>query len=495
MGQLIPIYIQECVPGDFFTISADTLVRLQPLVAPVMHTVDVVTEYFYVPYRLLWKDWETFITRGKTGEETPSIPRYSPRDNKDFYKFSLWDYFGFPIQPEGTDYLAYADGVLPVRFPWLAYTLVWDQYYRDLDLQATALDEYGYLAFSFYYPVNCAWEKDYFTVSRPWQQRGTPPSIPITGVAPVALYDNFLIPDELQTQGAMTLSVVDTSPPPGGLRALKDPIVTFLEGKQPQPNTGYFVGADMSTASTFTPADLRLAFQIQRWQELNARAGVRYTEFLRSHFDEAPADERLQRPEYIGGVRHSVLFSEVLQTSQTSEQSPQGNLAGHGITADSSYVGKYRSQEFGMIIGLLRIVPKTMYQQGINRQWLRFSSWDYYFPEFAHLSEQPVQTAELFVTKDLTVNTSVFGYQERFGEMRINYNTVAGDMRDKLDYWHLGRKFDNVPLLNEDFITCVPSKRIFAVQDEPGFIVTHTNRVTAVRPLPRMGEPGLIDHA
>lgn len=491
MGQLIPVYIQEVVPGDHFRINADTLVRFQPLVAPVMHDIHVVTEYFFVPYRLLWKDWEKFITRGQTGDETLSIPEFTFNVQADVDKFSLWDYFGFPTSNAS---LGWAVGVRPIIFPWYAYMSIWDQYYRDQDLQESLLDDEGYPTSLITSPLNCAWEKDYFTVSRPWQQRGTAPAVPISGFAPLKLFfedGNLAVVPQVLSPRFDDLPIAA-----GNLATFQTSQTSGLAQRDITPDSGpYYQAADLSGASTFTPADLRLAFQIQKWQELNARAGVRYTEFLRSHFNVSPTDDRLQRPEFIGGVKHRVMFSEVLQTSQTSSESPQGNLAGHGITADSSFVGKYYAQEFGIIMGLMRVVPRTMYQQGINRQWLRKSSWDFYFPEFAHLSEQPVLTGEIYAGENAVENLKVFGYQERFGEMRINYNTVAGDMRDKLDYWHLGRKFSTSPTLGSDFVTCKPDKRIFAVQDEPGLIITHTNRVTAVRPLPRMGVPGLIDHA
>ena len=230
--------------------------------------------------------------------------------------------------------------------------------------------------------------------------------------------------------------------------------------------------------------------------ERNARAGARYTEFLKSHFGVSPRDDRLQRPEYIGGSKAPIIISEVLQTSSTDATSPQGNLAGHGITVSNAYCGKYHANEYGLIIGLMSVMPRSAYQQGINRQWLRRTKYDFYFPEFANLSEQAIENAEICATDVSSHNTAIFGYQGRYDEMRIKQNMVCGQMRSKYDYWHMGRQFDiaNPPTLNDDFVICDPRKDIFAVPSEPALIVRFGNIIKAYRPLPLSAEPGLIDH-
>ena len=248
--------------------------------------------------------------------------------------------------------------------------------------------------------------------------------------------------------------------------------------------------------STFDVNDLRLAFQIQKWMERNARAGVRYTEFLQAHFGVYPRDERLQRPEYIGGTKNPVIVSEVLQTSSTDATSPQGNMAGHGINVQQGYVGKYHVKEYGLIMGLMSIMPKPAYMQGINRQWLRETRYDFYFPEFANLSEQAIMTAEIYNVPGTPAVTarSVFGFQGRYDEMRVKQNLITGDFRDTFNYWHLGREFANVPLLNDSFLQCNPTKRYLAVQNEPAFLCNFGNVIKAFRPLPVIAEPGFIDH-
>lgn len=468
MGQLIPVMCDEVVPGDVFSIGNECVIRFQPMIAPLLHEVNVYTHYFFVPYRLLWDDWEEFITGGVDGPQIPETGPILPRYDSTIVSVgSLWDYFGFPV-----GVLPDSDH-LPLRFPWLAYALVWNQFYRDETLQAEI---------SPYTPLvkRRAWEKDYFTSALPWQQRGQAPALPISG-STSAVWDT----DDMDTVGV------------GGndIRSTSTGFQVDSLGAAVTLKTGLDLNTiDLSSASTFDVADLRLAFQIQKWMERNARAGARYTEFLKAHFAVSPRDDRLDRPEYIGGTKAPVVVSEVLQTSSTDATSPQGNLAGHGLSVGSQFVGKYRAQEFGLILGLLSVMPRSAYQQGIDRQWLRTTRYDFYFPEFANLSEQAIERAELYLTDVEAENSTIFGYQGRYDEMRVKRSMVAGEMRDTFDYWHLGRQFASPPSLNSDFIECEPSKRIFAVQDEPGMIINYANVIKAVRPLPIASNPGLIDH-
>ena len=473
MGQLIPVLCDEMVPGDFFQFGNEAVIRFQPLVAPILHEVNMYLHIFFVPYRILWDNagtdnWETFISGGVDGDETPTLPRWEPTNTA---QGSLWDYMGFPV---GID----PDGAYPIDMPRRAYNLVWNEYYRDESLQTeVALTNESIL--------NRCWEKDYFTSSLPWQQRGTAPALPISGTTSAVWQDSSFATQSGAVHNVMTYDAVD-------------PRLIGYNAQNVQNLRDFFGDnvVDLSTATTFDIADLRLAFQIQKWMERNARAGARYTEFLRAHFGVAPRDERLQRPEYIGGSKSPIIFSEVLQTSSTDVTSPQGNLAGHGLTVSQSYCGKYHATEYGLVIGLMSVMPRTAYSQGINRQWLRRTKYDFYFPEFANLSEQAIENAEICATASSAHNTGIFGYQGRYDEMRTKDNMVCSQMRDTFDYWHLGRQFDTAtpPTLNDDFVECVPRKDIFAVPSEPGLIVSHGNIIKAIRPLPVMGEPGLIDH-
>lgn len=518
MGQLIPILCEECVPGDIWSIGNEVVLRFQPLVAPILHSVHVYVHYFFVPYRLLWDDWEDFITGGVDGDF--SIPVPSSSSPSHFLKGSLSDYFGFPIGYSGSGNLASGQGVNV--FPWLSYNFIYDEYYRDQNLQEPHQDYSGslsqYVGKLHYYRtstdsmlantvLNRAWTKDYFTSALPWQQRGTAPALPISGQTSAV----FNFPAYAGSGGPGNGYVVGidglyngTPPTQGGGVARGVPNGSNLNLAAPASSSwvdsmnSMYTAAnviDLSTASTFDIADLRLAFQIQKWLERNARAGARYTEFLRAHFPAFPRDDRLQRPEYIGGSRSPVVISEVLQTSATqSGVTPQANMAGHGISVDKNFCAKYHVQEFGLIMGLMSVMPRPAYQQGLDRQFTRRTKFDYYFPEFAHLSEQAILSQEIYATGNQDDDLQIFGYQGRYDELRVKRDMVCNNMRDTLDYWHLGRQFATRPLLNEDFIKCVPRKDIFAVQSEPGLLVNFGNRIRAVRPMPAEANPGLIDH-
>lgn len=482
MGRLYPVMCDEVYPGDIFQISNQSITRFQPLVAPVLHEVKQNVHYFFVPYRLLWGsksreelsetgDWQDFITGGEDGLNADSIPRWSPVDTSEE---SLWDYLGFPVDVD-------PDGTYPIDFPRRAYNFIFNEFYRDENLQTEVSWENEDILLR-------NWTKDYFTSSLLSQQKGVAPALPISGTTYADFSSSTSILNSIGgTVNPLLNAAVDGSIHINGANSLSN-FLTALSDNE----------VDLSVASTFDIADLRLAFQIQRWMERNNRAGSRYVESLKAHFGVSPRDDRLQRPEYIGGSSSMVIFSEVLQTSQTDASgTPQGNLAGHGINVSNQFCGKIRVQEHGLIMGVMSYMPKPMYQQGINRQWLRETKYDFYFPEFSNLSEQGILNAEICaVDGDSTHNTGLFGYQGRYDELRIKHNMVCGKMRDTFDYWHLGRQFDPLspPSLNEDFIQCDPTKRIFAVPSETGLVVQFANIINAFRPLPITAEPGLIDH-
>lgn len=480
MARLIPVMCDEVVPGDFFELGNEAVIRFQPLVAPVLHEINMYVHYFFVPYRLLWDNatpdnWETFISGGIDGDELPTIPTWEPTNTTEG---SLWDYMGFPT---GID----PDGAYPVDFPRRAYNLVYNEFYRD----ETLVNE---VALTNETILSRAWEKDYFTSALTNQQRGTAPALPISGTSSAAWQSADFGTNEadITAFGFNSLSADQLGRPTSSMGASQ---------AQWASNALNFLNSnvvDLSTATTFDIADLRLAFQIQKWMERNARAGVRYTEFLQAHFGVSPTDDRLQRPEYIGGSKSPVIISEVLQTSSTDVTSPQGNLAGHGITVSQAYCGKYHAKEYGLIIGIMSVMPRSAYSQGINRQWLKSTKYDYYFPEFANLSEQAIINAEICATGSSAHNTGIFGYQGRYDELRTKQNMICGQMRSSYDYWHMGRQFNPAtpPALNGTFITCDPRKDIFAVPSEPGLIVSFGNIIKAFRPIPLSAEPGLIDH-
>lgn len=520
MGQLIPVYFDECVPGDTRKIGMQCVTRFQPLVAPILDSVDLTVHYFFVPTRLLMEkedDWNTFLTGGKDGKDNSvNLPLYSfsypqgggtephfPFSNEKYYgKYSLWDYFGLPCPSNNyDDYLAIRDSNHINAFSQRAYNLVWNEFYRDENLVDEVVPNNGSILYR-------AWKKDYFTSALPWQQRGIAPALPLVGTVPV---DNLVGKEYSLSQFKLLLQNARASE-----TVLSFDNVNMAKGNVDSSN-GTTVGAKGVLSSSFTPsvnlgnagafdvATIRQAFQIQRWLELNARGGVRYTEFLRSHFGIAPKDEVLGRPQYIGGTKSSIVVSEVLQTSRTEEDtqtqkgSPLGRLAGHGLGAASDYICTFTSKEFGYIIGIASWMPKPSYQQGVNRIFSRKTKFDFYFPEFAHLSEQAVTNGEIFAT-GTSKDSEIFGYQGAYNEMRYTPSFNCADMRDTFSYWHLGRIFDSAPKLNAGFLTTNPAfdggirKDIFASPNEPGLLVQFANLVKAIRPMPVYGTPGFVDH-
>lgn len=515
MGQLIPVYFDECVPGDTRKIGMQCVTRFQPLVAPILDSVDLTVHYFFVPTRLLMdkeEDWNTFLTGGKDGKDgSVSLPIWrfgyttgdgstdpkNPFSNgKPSGKYSLWDYFGLPIHG---NYVNFRDFNHVNSFAQRCYNLVWNEFYRDSNLCDEVSLDNGTILYR-------AWKKDYFTSALPWQQRGIAPALPLSGTIPVS-FDNPLVLHDFK------LGKADDTVLPIKATAVTQPYQpigydsygssgTFGVGdelKNVKASVASGASVNLADGTTFDVATLRQCIQIQRWLELNARGGVRYTEFLRTHFGIAPKDEVLGRPQYIGGTKSSIVISEVLQTSASSDTSPQGNLAGHGLGASSDYICTFTSKEFGYIIGIASWMPKPSYQQGINRIFTRKTKFDFYFPEFAHLSEQAVTYGEIFAT-GTEIDNAIFGYQGAYNEMRYMPSFNCADMRDTFKYWHLGRIFNHAPQLNAGFLTTNPAydggirKDIFVSSNEPGLIVQFANIVKAVRPLPVYGTPGFVDH-
>lgn len=546
MGILYPFVWSEMTPGDTMHFANEIVIRAQPLLAPILHEINAYTHYFFVPYRIIWDEWENFITGGTEGEYgghergedadpsevSPALPRWEPTNNQ---VGSLWDSLGLPTG-------VVPDGALPLDFIRRVYNRIWNEYYRDENLQEEVSEDNEEL-------LRRNWRKDYFTSALESQQRGISPSMPVTGTAGISnnqivlnanasfyqvqtdsilvrfrmiLTDearelvalltnqNFTVPGSLTFTGTDSEGSVTTVQ--GTLKGFNysssNSYVTVSASYYVGPNASELTAVSLNSYSvaycTFTDSsvdfesagagfdvkDLRVAFQIQKWLELANRGGVRYTEFLRAFFGVSPKDSRLQRPEYIGGTKMPIIVSEVLQTSSTaSEPTPQGNMAGHGIGASRTYAGSYTATEYGMVMGLFSIMPETKYQQGINRQLLRRTKFDFLFPQFTGLSEQAIEQAEIYATNDASENRRVFGFNEIYDELRSIPSKIVGKMRDTFDYWHLARKFDSAPALNSDFIECNPSKRIFAVPSEDGFIVNIGNIIRAVRPLPKYGTP------
>lgn len=489
-GKLVPIVAEECVPGDVINYSCETLARMNPSIVPFMHEVNITWHAFFEPYRLTWPkvdtsgdDWESYIV-GDTWDPTTSqfvpvtatLPLWDYTNASYYAKGSLYDHFGF--QPA----VVPAVGSRPHALWMRAYKHIWNEWYRDEDLQE-ALDittPIGGL-------LDSAMEKDYFTSARPFQQKGIAPAIPISGITSAVWDTGSFVNDALGTSLAVTGTVADLTIHTNGVNQRNNVFGTFND------NT-----VDLSSAVSINMADLRLNMQIQKYLERNARAGNRYVEWLMAHYGVSPKDERLQRPEYLGGGKAPVIISEVLQTSQTGT-TPQGTLAGHGISVSrNSPVRGYRVQEFGVFMVIARILPRTMYTQGVHRRAIRNSPYEFYHVEYAHLAEQAVTKGEIFING--TNDNDIFGYQARYQEYRARNNLAVNEMRDTLKQWNLSRSFSAVPSLNEDFISVTNAQRsqwmtrAYAVTTQAPFIVTFGNQIIMSRPMPGLPEPGLMDH-
>ncbi len=478
MGNLVPIMTLEAVPGDKFNLSAEALVRFAPMTAPVMHRMDVSMHYFFVPNRILWPNWEKFITDANSGIVAPYLntnvlePQY---DGSGYGRFA--DYMGIPT-PANNSQNAQINAL-----PFAAYQAIYNEYYRDQNLVPPV--DYklvdgnnGSTGYGKWFTMRKrAWEHDYFTASLPFAQKGSAVDIPLGSIT--------LPPTRIEgVGGADVVSVTGTYP--------VDPAPLVL-----QP--GLYTDQQQADVEPTTINDLRRAFRLQEWLEKNARGGTRYVESILTHFGVKSSDARLQRPEYITGTKTPVVISEVLNTTGSFEagdpssptSNPQGTMAGHGISVTSGKGGSYYCEEHGYIIGIMSVMPKTAYQQGIPRTYLKLDTLDYFWPTFANIGEQEVKQQEIYAYTASAENT--FGYVPRYSEYKYMPSRVAGEFRTTLDYWHLGRIFATEPALNQTFVECAPAntKRIFAVTDEnTDSLYCHVlNKVKAIRPMPKYGTP------
>lgn len=476
MGTLTPVLLQEVLPGDVFNINTETLIRFAPLVAPVMHNISVFTHYFFVPNRIVWENWEDFISPDLSKEVPPAWPILAgnlPRNHSSTRKGSLWDYFGLPTGAnDSTGNWPHVSAI-----PFAAYQAIYSEYYRDQNL-ITEVDykltngSNGTNGVDLMALRRRAWMHDYFTAALPFAQKGPAVDLPLAGEAQV--YVNRASAAELTTTPTPNVNV-----PP----LLADD-VDILGGS---------LFTDLSDVSATTINDLRTALRLQEWFEKAARGGSRYVEQLLVHWNVRSSDARLNRPEFLGGTKNPVIISEVLQTSSSDETTPQATMAGHGISASSGKRIRYRAEEHGYIIGIQSIMPNTAYQQGIPRHFSRNSWEDYAWPTFAHLGEQEILNKEIYVNPTDSLDEDTFGYIPRYSEYRYTPSRVAGEFRDTLAFWHLGRIFSTRPALNKTFIEANPSNRIFAVieADNHNLWCHSYNKVFVNRKLPKYGTPTL----
>lgn len=516
IGRLTPCFISEALPNDTFQVSTEVLIKLAPLIAPIFHRLNLYVHYFFVPNRLLWEDWEDFITGGRLGGAvtTPPVPpnfhitRILNKLQEYLNTGSTADYLGVQNIPD-TDVLAYDSDQSLHALPFAAWYKIYVDYYRDRNYvvdQPDALpmpsgsvpdvsDYYG-LFFTEYYR---GWQHEYFTSALPWTQRGAEVLMPLEGSGSVTYLDQS---KALRS----TTGFADTA---GELESLAlgpvdAPNLTINGGSGLEAARIENIDEVQLDSSSVSINDLRRAVALQKWLERNALAGSRYNESIMAHFGRKTSDSRLQRAEYLGGGKAVIQISEVMTTaySEDSEASivPPGNPTGRGSSYSTTNRFRYNCEEHGFVIGVLSVMPTSGYSTGVNRMFTsRRTFLEYPWPTFAHLGEQPVYDHELFVSPNTLVNDGdsgdypVFGYQSRYADWKSIHSSTHGDFRTTLNYWHLDKAYGSIPVLGADFVTFPDSlqDRIFNVSEVDTLWLYIYNQCKVVRSLPYFGTPRL----
>ena len=487
-GYLVPIFVDEVVPGDSFNLRAHGFGRLATPIYPVMDNLYVETFFFFVPNRLIWDNWEKFNgAQDNPGDSTSYlVPQLTLGSGVSIAGDSLYDYMGLPT------------GVNGIAFNNLhgrAYNLCFNEWFRDENLQDSVTVDKGDGPdnISDYTLLKRGKRHDYFTSCLPWPQKGDAVQLPLGSTAPIQGIGRLsaVSPNLGSTAVVETGGVSDTY---AAAFSVDDYNRIVFEGQSGNPA----IYADLAQATAATINQLREAFQIQRLYERDARGGTRYTEILQSHFGVTSPDARLQRPEYLGGGKTPVSMQPIAQTSSTDATSPQGNLSAMGTVGVNGHGFSKSFVEHGVIIGMACVFADLTYQQGMNRMWSRRDRWDFYWPALAHLGEQAVLNEEIY-TQGTSADQDVFGYQERYAEYRYKPSQITGKMRSNaagsLDVWHLSQDFSSVPVLNASFIEeNPPIDRVVALPTEPDLLFDWYFDMKCTRPMPTYSVPGLIDH-
>lgn len=493
MGYLTPMLLLEALPGDKFLIKPELMARWIPQLAPVMHRVHVIQDFYFVPTRIMWENWQKWMVGeleaeppylNLTGAEIPTISRTE-----------TLHYLGVPAGIS----LAQINNYKISAFPFAAYQRIYNEYYRDQNLitenvwatdtlnnGANTLPSAERLKFK------RAWEHDYFTSNLPWAQKGDPVLIPLfDGDEAVVTYDNTGgNPMAINKVTGLPTANTNALYMQGGSGILYNPTLGAGTPHAIDPNGTLVVeGGEAALIN-----DLRAAFALQAYLEKNARGGTRYIEWIQQHFGQSSSDGRLQRPEFIGRMKQSVVFSEVLSTAETTDV--VGALAGHGITYSAGSTIKWKAEEHGYIMSIMNFQPITAYSQGLHKLWRRHDPLDYPVPVFAHLGEQETLNVEIDARNLAGTWLGTFGYLPRYQEHRTMYDRYGGAFVDDYLYWHLGRQFGlTQPALNKTFIEADVTKRIFSVvapNTQDTIQVSAYYDIKKISKLPRYGIPSLV---
>ena len=523
-GYLVPILVFEVLPADSVQCRVSLFARLATLISPIMDNMFMDTFFFFVPERLVFGHFQNMLGEQDNPDDSTDylFPTITAPENG-FAVGSLADYFGIPTGVGGLEVRAE---------PFRAYNLIWNEWFRDQNLQDSApftKADSGDSASDYSLLRRCK-SHDYYTSCLPWPQKGPGVDLPLGGLAPISASNGFIkgadvigkipmvgVVDDTQVlrHGRLGVSMYDASSPEvygqnvfayntdfyghfdDGARQAAD--MTYSELEVPIDSVSGMY-ADLSQAGAVTINAMREAFQVQRWYEALARGGSRYTEVLLNFFGVQSGDARLQRPEYLGGGSSIIQVNVVPQTSASDAVTPQGNLSAYAVGVSKTGDGFTKSfVEHGWIIGLVNVRAKLTFQQGLNRMWSRSTKFDLYWPQFAHLGEQAVLMKEIYASGDEDDDNAVWGYQERYAEYRYYPSLITGKFRSSyaqsLDSWHLGIYYDSAPALNDEFIQDKPPvDRVIAVQNEPQVLLDAFFKMDCVRAMPLYSVPGLIDH-
>lgn len=517
-GQLIPYFVDEVIPGDTFTLNPVEFCRLATPVVPFMDNIYIESFFFFVPSRLVYDKWVNLCGEQENPEDStdylvPTVSLSGDMTNK------IPDYMGIACASGSFNNISV--NCLPFR----AYWLIWNEWFRDENLQksvkvskgesntvlesmgqSTANPNYGLPSgvSNWFDPAPRGKRYDYFCGATPWPQKGVPVDLPLGSTASIPLQEFSATFPSVGVRGSYSGDTAYDYNSPSANLSLSASGHADRSNAYNAGNVTYTgqlakaLNVDLSSATAITINSLRQAFMLQRYYEIDARGGTRYTEKLQAHFGVTNPDARLQRPEFLGSHSSMMNINPVTQTSSTDSTTPQGNLAAFGLNAQRYHAFTKSFSEFGYVIGLINVRADLTYQQGVNKMWLRSDVLDFYWPSFAHLGEQAIQNIEIYCQGN-DVDKKVFGYQERYAEYRYKPSLITGQFRSTykqpLDIWHLSQKFVSLPTLSDEFIQDHPPiSRVVAVPSYPHFLLDVKFNLKCIRPMPMFGIPGMIGH-